>query len=92
MMRTANPALTANTFMGTAVTSKDQAMTVQGTVNKAALSLLILFLAASWVWGKFLSGAGIPAVVGLGVIGGFVVALVTVFKKEWAPVTTPLYA
>src|SRR5690606_9204169 len=27
-----------------------------------------------------------------GAIGGFVIALVTVFKKEWAPVTAPLYA
>ena len=27
-----------------------------------------------------------------GAIGGFVVALVTIFKKEWAPVTTPMYA
>ncbi|HYX36898.1 MAG TPA: Bax inhibitor-1/YccA family protein, partial [Oligoflexus sp.] len=28
----------------------------------------------------------------VGVFGGFVVALVTVFKKTWAPVTAPLYA
>lgn len=27
-----------------------------------------------------------------GLIGGLVVALVTVFKKEWSPVTAPLYA
>lgn len=27
-----------------------------------------------------------------GVIGGLVLALVTVFKKEWAPITAPLYA
>jgi uncharacterized YccA/Bax inhibitor family protein len=28
----------------------------------------------------------------IGGIGGFIVALVTVFKKEWAPVTAPIYA
>jgi len=28
----------------------------------------------------------------LGVFGGLIMALVTVFKKEWAPVTAPLYA
>lgn len=27
-----------------------------------------------------------------GLIGGFILSLVTVFKTEWAPVTTPLYA
>lgn len=28
----------------------------------------------------------------LGGIGGFICAMVTVFKKEWSPVTAPLYA
>jgi uncharacterized YccA/Bax inhibitor family protein len=27
-----------------------------------------------------------------GAIGGFIVALITIFKKEWAPITAPLYA
>ena len=27
-----------------------------------------------------------------GLIGGFIVALITVFKKEWSPVTAPIYA
>jgi uncharacterized YccA/Bax inhibitor family protein len=27
-----------------------------------------------------------------GLIGGFIVAMVTVFKKEWSPVTAPIYA
>ena len=25
-------------------------------------------------------------------IGGFIVALITIFKKEWSPVTAPAYA
>jgi uncharacterized YccA/Bax inhibitor family protein len=28
----------------------------------------------------------------LGVFGGFILALVTIFKKEWSPITAPLYA
>ena len=27
-----------------------------------------------------------------GAIGGFVVALVTIFKKEWSPISAPIYA
>ena len=27
-----------------------------------------------------------------GAIGGLVLALITVFKKEWSPVTAPMYA
>ncbi|MBI4436224.1 MAG: Bax inhibitor-1/YccA family protein [Candidatus Omnitrophica bacterium] len=90
-MRTANPALNAQTFTNIAVRT-DQAMTIQGTVNKTGISLLLLFMTASWVWGKTLSGAGIPVLAWLGALAGFVVAIATVFKKEWAPVTAPLYA
>ena len=25
-------------------------------------------------------------------IGGFIAALITIFKKEWAPITVPIYA
>ena len=28
----------------------------------------------------------------VGVIGGFIIAMVTIFKKEWSPVTSPIYA
>jgi uncharacterized YccA/Bax inhibitor family protein len=28
----------------------------------------------------------------IGLIGGFIVALVTIFKKEWSPITVPIYA
>jgi uncharacterized YccA/Bax inhibitor family protein len=27
-----------------------------------------------------------------GLLGGFIMAMVTIFKKEWAPVTAPIYA
>ena len=30
--------------------------------------------------------------IAIGGIGGFIVALVTIFKKEWSPITVPLYA
>jgi uncharacterized YccA/Bax inhibitor family protein len=28
----------------------------------------------------------------VGALGGFVVTLITKFKKEWAPITAPIYA
>ena len=30
--------------------------------------------------------------ISIGLIGGFILALITIFKKEWAPYTTPFYA
>ena len=40
-MRSANPALNNNTFRNTRRVSGDRAMSIDGTVNKTALSLFI---------------------------------------------------
>ena len=98
MMRSGNPALKSSTFLdlgtGTVVQGGTGAMTLNGTVNKTAFLLVLTLVGAMYTWGMFFSGNTdqlMPWVLG-GAIGGFVVALVTVFKKTWAPVTAPLYA
>jgi len=96
MLRTANPALNENTFKGLPYTTdRTEIMTIQGTVNKTAWLLFALLVTASFTWNKFFE-TGDPASVGMwimvGAIGGFIVAMVTVFKKTWAPVTAPVYA
>lgn len=88
-MRTGNPALTDKAFSVDSFTS-DQVMTLQGTVNKTWFALAITVAAAALTWGKVSPDTG-SILIGAAV-GGFVVALVTIFKKEWAPVTTPVYA
>ena len=95
-MRTANPALNAKTFKNLpAAVGIDQAMTIQGTVNKTVIMLFLLIIAASWTWGMFYSqgnpAAVYPWMIG-GAIGGFGVAIFTVFKKHWAPTGTFLLA
>jgi uncharacterized YccA/Bax inhibitor family protein len=92
LMRTSNPALNERAFKGQVAIG--EAMTLQGTVNKTGLLLLFVVITAAWTWGLSHSDtpyAAVPWMLG-GLIGGFVVALVTVFKKEWSPVTAPLYA
>jgi uncharacterized YccA/Bax inhibitor family protein len=96
IMRTANPALNAKTFRNLpAALDTDQAMTIQGTVNKTGIMLLLLVISASWTWGMF-NSSGNPASVSPwmigGAIGGFIVAMVTVFKKHWSGITAPIYA
>jgi len=92
MFRTSNPALKDETFRGLPRELGDEAMTLQGTVNKTGISLLILIACAAFTWSQALSGQAVGLYAVGGALGGFVVALVTIFKKEWAPVTTPLYA
>ena len=62
-------------------------MTINGTVNKTAISLLLL------VGTGYITFTSINPVILIGCgIGGFIVAIITVFKKEWAPITVPIYA
>ena len=91
-MRSGNPALTANTFGTFPAVSHDQAMTIGGTVNKTALSLLILLVTASFVWNRGATDPSLWALTLIGSIGGLLVALATAFKQTWAPFTTPLFA
>ena len=97
-MRSGNPALSESTFLdlgtGTVVRRDAGAMSRNGTVNKTAFLLVLVLATSMYTWAKAYSGAGeglMPWVWG-GAIGGLVLALVTVFKKQWAPVTAPLYA
>jgi len=95
-MRTTNPALGSETFSNLEHAAEGEAMTIQGTVGKTAILMFLTLLTAGWTWFKFYKAGGDPASVSswmmLGVFGGFVLALVTIFKKEWAPATAPLYA
>jgi uncharacterized YccA/Bax inhibitor family protein len=92
LMKTSNPALSTNTFR-LPYTGMGETMTISGAVNKTGILLLCAMLTAGWSWNRYdLSPetAGLPLTIGL--IGGFIVALVTIFKKQWSPVTAPLYA
>jgi uncharacterized YccA/Bax inhibitor family protein len=93
-MKTSNPALSATTFQGEHASLGD-AMTVQGTVNKTGVLLVCAIATAAWTWSLFLrthspESVQVPMVAGL--IGGLIFAIVTVFKKTWAPFTAPIYA
>ena len=91
-LRSGNPALRANTFTAIPHVVGQEVMTIGGTVNKTAMSLAILFITATYVWGQGTAGTLPMGLVWGGFIGGFIVAIVTVFKHAWAPYTTPLYA
>ncbi|HJO17120.1 MAG: Bax inhibitor-1/YccA family protein [Vicinamibacterales bacterium] len=91
-LRSGNPALSANTFTAIPHVVGQEVMTIGGTVNKTAMALAILFITATYVWGQGTAGTLPMGLVWGGFIGGFIVAMVTVFKHAWAPYTTPLYA
>jgi len=100
LMRTSNPALSGDTFR-TGEAAYGEQMTVSGAVNKTGILVILCVLTAAWTWNRFFSAAAtspeeamqsvaLPAIVGG--IGGFIVAMVTIFKKQWAGITAPIYA
>ena len=86
MIRSGNPALSKKTFENL-IATPNEVMTLDGAVNKTAISMGILLLAAYYTY----SNAIMDYVI-IGFVGGFIVALVTIFKKEWSTITVPIYA
>jgi uncharacterized YccA/Bax inhibitor family protein len=103
-MRSGNPVLKDSTFLdlssGSVYPGSANAMTINGTVNKTGVLLLLTILTSAFAWSQTMvqTPEGMQVAPGAmiymigGAIGGFVLALVTAFKKEWSPVTAPLYA
>jgi uncharacterized YccA/Bax inhibitor family protein len=90
--RTSNPALNDRIFRSQGYVMGDT-MTLNGTVNKTGVLLVCVMATAFWTWNLATQApekAGGLAI--LGVFGGLIAALVTMFKTSWAPITAPVYA
>ncbi|MFN7456852.1 MAG: Bax inhibitor-1/YccA family protein, partial [Gemmatimonas sp.] len=95
-MRTNNPVLSrfADTARETFGLGSPGAMTVAGTAGKAMLLLAVVVFSATMTWQQVAGGRPelvMPAML-VGGLGGFVFALVTSFRPQWAPWTAPIYA
>ncbi len=93
--RTSNPVLTESIFRKSGIAAdKGEVMTVRGTVNKIFIMTLLVVLGAGYTW-KFMQAGNLSSLMTymwVGVIGGFITALITVFKPNWSPFTAPVYA
>jgi uncharacterized YccA/Bax inhibitor family protein len=105
--KSSNPALSSKSFggfvgargggpaMSTSATQNAGVMTMQGTVDKTAILLGVVIFTAIWPWRLFFESRNPELLLpwlGIGAIGGFIVAMLTIFKKTWAPATAPIYA
>ena len=89
-MRSSNPILDSNAFEIRGKVAYDGGMTISGTVNKSLMLLALVSTTALFTYLN-LGAATMPIAIG-GAIGGFIFALITTFKKEWSPITAPIYA
>jgi len=96
--RSGNPMFRSNAFQPDATfdeTDSTQRMTLAGAINKTGILLVLCLVSAGYVWNRFFQSSEPAAVNGLmmlGLLGGFIMAMVTVFKRQWAGLTAPAYA
>ncbi len=94
-MSTGNPAFSNELF-----TAYDQpygmtrstVMTVQGAIGKTCILLAVLSATAIWSWNAAATRQLQPIILPAAGIGGFILAMVTIFKPTFAPWTAPVYA
>ena len=95
-MATSNPAFSNDMFAGYEQVygaPRSTTMTVQGTAGKTFVLLAILAATATWSWNAIASGRHCAlAWLSISGIGGFIIAMITIFKPTAAPVTAPIYA
>ena len=91
-LRSGNPVLKANTFIQRQTTIDTGTMTITGTVNKTALGLLLLMTTAIFTWNMTPNDPRVGGLMMVGIFGGLIAAMITVFKQHLAPYTTPIYA
>ena len=60
--RSGNPMFSDKTFSETVIDVNIERMTLQGTVNKVGLSLLLVLLTASYTWTQYFANG--PAAIG----------------------------
>ena len=92
ILRSGNPSLNSKVFENLERPKNgslllDDVMTIQGTVDKTGISLALLVFSGYFAYVP----NGLMYMI-IGGLGGFIVALVTIYKKTWAPITVPLYA
>ena len=93
--KSGNPTLSEKRFSDTIlddVVSHENAMTVRGTLNKFGFLFLLVMGTAFYSWKEFAGGGNVQPLILIGAFGGLVVAIVMIFKKEWAPWLAPAYA
>lgn len=92
----ANPALNEQAFQTENPTYIDQAnaMTLNGTALKGIFLLAIVLFGGYISWSKFLIGDMnfVNAMMTVGIIVGFILAMIIIFFKKSAPFLAPLYA
>jgi len=86
-----NPTLSAARFEGV---TGDGVMTIGGTAWRAFVLVALVIASSAYTWWSVATGVAqnVMTLLWVGLIGGLVLAMVTIFRPQLAPWTSPLYA
>jgi len=94
-MKSSNPVMTGKVYEKVAgITADGSGMTINGTINKIGLMLLLVIGAAAYTWNMVMGAnpGNANTLMIIGAVGGFIMALVTVFRPQTSAITAPIYA
>lgn len=92
LFKSGNPTLSEKVFNRSVEWQQTDVMTEKGTLNKFGLMMILLLASASFTWKAAAEGKDVfPWIIG-GAIAGLIIALVLVFKHQWAAFLAPVYA
>lgn len=92
-LASSNPAVRNGVFTRVRAEAGEGTMTVGGALTKTTLLLVLTIGAALYTWSRIAAFPGqLGFLVGVGAIGGLVLAMVTIFVPRLAPITSPFYA
>ena len=89
--RSGNPTLSDATFAGFETTGA-KTMSLQGTVNKVGILLALVIGGALFTWNQFYSTGSAGFLMPVGLFGGMIFAVITMFRPTLAMYTAPIYA
>jgi len=89
--QSSNPVLGKNALTRVYNDAGTGQMTIMGTVNKMIISLLLVVVSSAFSWKYAMAGGG-TSLMFVGLFGGLVAAIITIFKPNIAHITTPIYA
>jgi uncharacterized YccA/Bax inhibitor family protein len=75
------------------VAGEGHVMTINGTINKIGIMLLLVVAAAAYTWNLIVTDPGRAGTLAMvGAIGGFITAMITAFRPQSSAISAPIYA
>lgn len=91
LFKSGNPSLNEKVFAQSLALQGTEVMTIKGTLNKFAFLFVMVLASSVFTWHLYQQGGDVSPYMWGGAIGGLVIAIVLVFKKEWSPYLAPAY-